>query len=136
MGYRRETDRRTAPNNDVVADEKRAPYATPVFRAYGTVFALTMGMGGTISDLVMGTRMGMSDRMLKERIVRIGTHPLGFGLYLFDYKPEYRERWGGGRQFGAMADEVEEVMPQAVFMHEDGYMVLDYAMLGIARYAA
>jgi hypothetical protein len=62
----------------------------------------------------------------------VGEHFLGIGLYLFDYKPEYRDQWGHGRQFGVMADEVESVMPQAVSIHPDGYKVVDYAMLGIS----
>ena len=93
-------------------------------------------MGGTIADFMGIAMMGASERYLKEDIVRIGTHPLGFGLYLFDYKLEYQERWGGGRQFGVMADEVEALVPQAVSIHEDGYRVVDYRELGIARYAA
>lgn len=81
----------------------------------------------------MGSRqnMMMSDRALKQDIVRIGTHPAGFGLYLFDYKPEFSRSAGYGRQFGVMADEVERVLPKAVVMHPDGYKQVDYAMLGI-----
>ena len=93
-----------------------------------------MGMNGTIADAffgAMGAMMGMSDRRLKERIVRIGTHPLGIGLYLFDYKPALRERWGAGRQFGVMADEVEAVLPQAVSLDAEGRRMVNYAMLGI-----
>jgi len=74
-----------------------------------------------------------SDRAAKENIVLIGTHPLGIGLYLFDYKPAYRQTWGCGRQFGVMADEVEGVMPEAVSIHADGHKLVDYAMLGISR---
>lgn len=40
---------------------------------------------------------------------------------------------GHGRQFGVMADEVEQVMPEAVSVHPDGYKMVDYAMLGISR---
>ena len=72
-----------------------------------------------------------SDRAVKENIVRIGTHPLGIGRYLFDYKPEYRESSGFGRRFGVIADEVETVLPQAVSMHPDGYKMVDYGLLGI-----
>ena len=72
-----------------------------------------------------------SERGVKENIVRIGTHPAGFGLYLFDYKSEYRETAGFGRQFGVMADEVEAMLPQAVVMHPHGYKMVDYALLGI-----
>ena len=67
----------------------------------------------------------------KENIVRIGTHPFGIGLYLFDYKPEFQAEWGHGRQFGVMADEVEAVMPEAVCVHANGYKMVDYAMLGV-----
>jgi hypothetical protein len=76
-----------------------------------------------------------SERYLKKRIVRVGDHPLGFGLYLFDYKPEYRDLAGAGhgRQFGVMIDEVEPIVPQAVSMGEHGFKLVDYAMLGIAR---
>ena len=55
------------------------------------------------------------------------------GLYLFDYKAEYRQQWGQGRQFGVMAQEVETFMPQAVCVHSDGYKMVKYAMLGIKQ---
>lgn len=74
-----------------------------------------------------------SDRALKENIVRIDTHPLGFGVYLFDYKPEYRHTCGFGRQFGVMADEVERVMPFAVSVAPTGFKSVDYGKLGIRR---
>jgi hypothetical protein len=32
-----------------------------------------------------------------------------------------------------MADEVEQVMPEAVSVHPDGYKMVNYAMLGISR---
>ena len=75
----------------------------------------------------------MSDRRAKARIVRIGNHPLGIGLYLFDYRAGFRDEWGHGRQFGVMADEVETVLPDAVSVHADGFKVVDYGRLGIGR---
>ncbi len=76
-----------------------------------------------------------SERRVKENIVRIGDHPLGFGIYLFDYRPEFRAQWGQGRRFGVMIDEVERVMPEAVSMHPDGYKRVDHSLLGIHQYA-
>ena len=111
------------------ATKKKAPYQAPVLRVYGAVSQWTAGSGGNGQDNRSMSKM--SDRTLKENIVRIGTHPAGFGLYLFDYKPEFREIAGFGRQFGVMADEVEAVLPQAVVMHSDGYKRVDYALLGI-----
>ena len=115
------------------ATKKKAPYQAPVLRVYGAVNQLTNGNNtGTVSDRTSMLRFRRpSDRALKENIVRVGTHPAGFGLYLFDYKPEFREAAGVGRQFGVMADEVEAVLPQAMVMHTDGYKRVDYALLGI-----
>jgi len=74
----------------------------------------------------------MSDRSLKQNIVQVGEHPIGFGLYLFDYKPEF-VGFGVGRQFGVMADEVERFVPEAVTVGAHGYRSVNYARLGITR---
>ena len=114
------------------AGGKKRPYKSPALLIYGLVSKLTAGGGGTQTDGIMTTQM--SDRMLKENIIRVGTHPLGFGMYLFEFKPEFIAKLGSGRQFGVMADEVEQVMPQAVSVGPDGYKRVDYAMLGIHRH--
>jgi hypothetical protein len=106
----------------------KAQYVSPKLRTYGSVNLLTAGRGSSVADR---RSKRTSDRSVKHNIVRIGSHPAGFGLYLFDYKPEFRETAGYGRQFGVMADEVETVLPQAVVMHPDGYKRVDYALLGI-----
>jgi hypothetical protein len=119
----------------------KKPYKEPYLQRYGSVAALTAGGGSPGVENATGNPMmpcssntGMSclsDRTAKENVTRIGAHPLGIGLYLFDYKAEYRKVWGHGRQFGVMADEVEEVMPEAVSMGPDGYKKVNYAMLAI-----
>ena len=116
------------------APKKR--YQRPVLRTFGSLHQMTQGTGNINGDGGQGMMFasgGGSDRSIKENIVRIGEHPLGIGLYLFDYKSEYRNVWGCGRQFGVMADEVESVMPAAVSKHPKGYKLVDYAMLGISR---
>jgi hypothetical protein len=112
---------------------KKASYSSPVLKIYGAVSKLTMGSGSIQGDSgpQSMTATMTSDRDTKENIVRIGEHPLGIGLYLFDYKPEFREEWGSGRQFGVMADEVETVMPEAIVVHPDGYKMVNYGMLGV-----
>jgi len=62
-----------------------------------------------------------SDRRLKSDIKRIGTHPLGIGVYEYDIF--------GERQTGVMADEVEKVKPEAVLTHADGYKMVNYGLL-------
>lgn len=68
-----------------------------------------------------------SDRRLKENIVHTGLDVrTGLKLYEFNYiiDPEHRYR-------GVMADEVEQYMPEAVMYGDDGFAVVDYAMLGL-----
>jgi hypothetical protein len=63
-----------------------------------------------------------SDRRLKSNVVRVGTHPLGIGVYEYDIF--------GERQRGVMADEVEAVKPEAVTTHPtEGYKMVYYGML-------
>jgi hypothetical protein len=112
--------------------KKRAAYSPPVLRFYGSVSKLTSGTATRRNDGA-NSRRRASDRAAKKNIVRIGTHPLGIGLYLFDYKPEYCGKSEQGRQFGVMADEVESVMPLAVSVHSNGYKLVNYAMLEISH---
>ena len=68
-----------------------------------------------------GTMYAMSDRRLKSNIERVGTHPLGIGIYEYDIF--------GTRQIGVMADEVEAVRPYAVIQHPSGYKMVNYGAL-------
>lgn len=79
-----------------------------------------------------GTQLGVasilkSDRRLKEDIFEVGMDErTGLKLYEFAYIG------GSGRRYeGVMADEVELVMPEAVFEMPDGYKAVNYQMLGI-----
>jgi hypothetical protein len=119
----------------------RKSYSAPSLIIYGAVRNLTQSGTGMNTEtkfltfcIPSTTRKPCSERRVKENIVRIGDHPLGFGLYLFDYRPEYRAQWGHGRQFGVMIDEVERVMPEAVSMHPDGYKRVDHSLLGIYQF--
>ena len=113
----------------------KAPYRTPSLKVYGSVRDLTGDISGGAGDMnLMTTGMGTSDPATKENVVRIGEHPAGFGLYLFDYKSEFRDACGHGRQFGVMADEVEPIVPEAVMVGDHGYRVVNYALLGITRH--
>jgi hypothetical protein len=80
-----------------------------------------IGAGGALGGAGI---MAASDRRLKKNIKRIGTHVLGIGLYTWDYL------WGEPFA-GVMADEVEQVMPEAIVMHPSGFKMVNYLMLGL-----
>ena len=83
--------------------------------ASGNFFGGLMNLGGAA--------MKYSDRRLKTNIEKIGELANGLAIYAYDYI------WGQ-HDIGVMADEVEQVMPEAVVMMPSGYKAVNYAMLG------
>lgn len=77
-------------------------------------------LGGSALMAPVGT---FSDRRLKRNIVKIGEYLNGLAKYSFEYI------WGE-KSIGAMADEVEKLIPQAVMLHPSGYKMVNYAMVG------
>lgn len=80
------------------------------------------GLFGLGSSILGG--WAMSDRRLKNEINRIGELPSGLPIYEFNYV------WGGNREVGVMADEVEAMMPWAVGEGPAGFKMVDYARIG------
>ena len=76
---------------------------------------------------VMGTIMGagitkFSDIRLKRNIVKLHNDARGFAWYAYDYV------WGGARQIGVMAQELEKVIPLAV-TSVGGYKAVNYSLI-------
>jgi hypothetical protein len=63
--------------------------------------------------------------MLKNDVVRLGTVGDGIGLYRFQYN------WSDQVYVGVIAQEVQEVRPDAVVRGSDGYLRVDYGRLGL-----
>lgn len=83
------------------------------------------GLGQLIGTGI-GAYAALSDSRTKTIIKPAGELPNGIKLYLFEYKPEFREKWGDGQYIGVIAQEVEKVVPEAVTEGDDGYKVVDY----------
>jgi hypothetical protein len=83
-----------------------------------------MGLGGA-------GIMAFSDVRLKQNINRIGTLPNGLPFYSFEYIDAVQGHplAGKGTQVGVMAQEVEQVYPNAVITLDDGYKVVNYGLL-------
>lgn len=90
-----------------------------------TVWRGYIGVG-----LQFNPNIATSDIRLKRDIVRVGTLDSGLALYRYKYV-------GGEREYvGVMAQEVAEVMPDAVLQGADGYLRVDYGKLGISLQTA
>jgi len=72
-----------------------------------------------------GGRGRRSDIMLKHDIVFLGRLDDGLGFYRFSYN-------GTAKAYvGVIAQEVQQVMPQAVARGRDGYLTVNYERLGL-----
>ena len=76
----------------------------------------------TPNTSIMGDQMFPSDRRLKTNIIKIGQYLNGLNKYSWTYL------WGENST-GAMADEVEKLIPEAVKVFY-GYKHVNYALLG------
>jgi hypothetical protein len=83
-----------------------------------------MGLGGTL-----GAAAIMSDIRTKENITQVYWLPNGLPVYTYEYKPEFKDEAGHGVHIGVMAQDVEQVMPEAVITRVDGIKMVNYGVL-------
>lgn len=83
--------------------------------------ANTANSNAQMSGLLSLGALAFSDKRLKSNIVRIGTHGLGIGVYEYDIF--------GKRERGVIAQELEAVLPSAVFTHSSGFKMVNYGVL-------
>jgi hypothetical protein len=115
-GYAQNTQVGQTPT--YAAQNAAGAYGTDV---YNQQVAQQNALTGGLFKLGSAAIGAYSDRRLKSHIVRIGTHPLGIGVYEYDID--------GRHEVGVMADEVLTVRPEAVTVGEDGYQRVYYGML-------
>lgn len=82
----------------------------------GSIFGNAMGLAG----LGLQAYSAFSDVRLKENIHRVGQTDDGQNLYFYNYKGDPTP------QVGLMAQEVEQIKPDAVVEHPSGYKVVNY----------
>lgn len=65
-----------------------------------------------------------SDMNLKKNIERVGEHPSGVGRYVWDWKD------GSGSEVGVLAQELQQVRPDAVGRMPSGHLGVAYGLIG------
>ena len=99
---------------------------------YGTPQASTTpNFAGTQSTTGNSQSKGfnLSDIIVKQNIQKIGVLDNGLNLYRYEYKPEFQDEGGYGIQIGVMAQEVEQIIPDAVMQRADGLKAVNYSMV-------
>jgi len=81
--------------------------------------AANAGMTSGLFGLASAGIGAFSDMRLKRNIVKIGDLMKGIGIYLYDKF--------GISEIGVLAQEVVDVIPDAVMTHESGYMMVNYS---------
>ena len=109
----------------------RQPHrAQRVARGHARTHAFSAPRGGRIGGRSFGGNRGgrggrRSDVAFKHSIVLLGRLDNGLGFYRFAYN-------GSNQVYvGVLAQEVQKVMPKAVERGQDGYLRVDYNMLGL-----
>ena len=97
---------------------------TDATNRYGQQMA---GYGAQMNAIgnIAGAAAAMSDKTLKENIVKVGQSPSGFNIYEWNYL------WSPERFRGVIAQEVQKIKPQAVLSNIFGYLMVDYNKLDV-----
>lgn len=88
-----------------------------------------MSQVASIGQAAAGAKLAFSDIRTKENITAVGHLPSGLPLYLFEYKPEFKDVAGYGQFIGVMAQEAKEMFPDAVSVQGNGYFAVDYSKI-------
>jgi len=97
----------------------------------------TKASGGMFGDLLSGAAQAAaayygakgSDKKLKTNIKKVGQLPSGLPTYTWDWKEEFKHLVGNQPTLGVIAQEAMELFPEAVSMHADGYLQVDYSRI-------
>lgn len=109
-------ERQAANISNLLAQQAQATAGGQV--AAGNVARQTFGDILGVAKVASGFKF--SDKRLKKNIKKIGTRMDGLNVYEFEYI------WGGGRQVGLMAQEVQGIYPDAI-SESGGYLMVNYS---------
>jgi len=110
------------PQNAAVAGSNIVQGFNAGTAAQGSQNQSMLGSNGSLFGTIgnIGSWLMASDERLKTDVEHIGKTHAGLPIYSYKYK------WGGPRQMGVMAQELEKVDPSAVYTHSSGFKLVDY----------
>ena len=100
-------------------------YSSMFSGAGGLLGGLTSAGGSLLSDIIAK----YSDIRLKDNITKVGSLDNGISLYTWEWNDEGKRLAGDDPTYGVLAQEVQEVIPEAVTRGNEGYLMVNYAKL-------
>jgi len=86
------------------------------------------GAGGLLEG-ISGAYKAFSDQRLKTSITRVCDHPSGAGVYRWTWNDKAEAIGLHGSGYGVIAQEIAEIVPDAVTIGERGYLMVDYGRI-------
>ena len=81
------------------------------------------GLGTAISSV-----LPFSDKRLKKNLVKIGVTDKGVNVYSWKWNEKAEDIGADSHPtVGVIAQEVQQIIPEAVIQHENGYLMVDYS---------
>ena len=102
-------------------------FQSQAFSGGASPFQQALGVAGTAAQIYAGS----SDKRLKTNIKQVGKLDNGIKLYTWKWTDEAKKIVNNQPEYGVIADEVQEIMPEAVTRGPDGYLRVDYAAVGV-----
>ncbi len=99
-----------------------------MFSGAGGLLGSLTGAGGSIAEELI-KKLPFSDIRLKDNITKVGELDSGINLYTWEWNEEGKRLAGDTPTFGVLAQEVQEVTPEAVTRGNHGYLMVNYAKL-------
>jgi hypothetical protein len=96
---------------------------------FGGAGSLLGGVTAGATDVVTEFIKKISDVSLKTNIEPVGKLPNGIKLYTWDWTEKGKELAGDTPTYGVLAQEVQQIIPEAVTRGEHGYLTVDYSKL-------
>src|SRR5205823_13237375 len=93
----------------------KGAFVTPIVASFA-MSGLTVERAAAQTNTTSSLARTVSDRRLKKDVTRVAEHPAGFGVYRFKYL------WSDTEYRGVLAQEVLDVMPDAVVCGGDGFL--------------
>ena len=119
-GQARAAQMQSFAKNAIIKSPDLAP-PKPVYQNVGqAAFMDALSIAGSVASIYAA-----SSKKLKDNIVKIGKSISGYNIYKFNYK-------GNSKKYiGVIAEEIQQLKPEAVRMLPNGYLGVNYNLLDV-----